>query len=707
MKRFARFWWREADEGGANKVVPLEGSAAGPAAPERAQKHEEAESDAACPAHWGTAHFWVERRDLWWLRVGYGIIVVVTALVPFAITFGASSVLWAWWSVIVVVYCSFRAMRVTNNTLDASHASSLYALAVAALRYPLLWTFTAQYLGICVSVAQVGILLVETMRSPRDTTSVVFLWVLLLLVQDALTQTGFTGADTFAAVGFSISLIVLAAVFAWHHVPCLRAGVEACCRRLPMLRARPRSATARAISISLQRAHIACMFLLYLVLCPAVSNNLCSDDAWGAEWGGFVGLAVACLAMNVKLQRMPPPAPQRFVLRLRGSWYAFADDDVSVYIAALCLNIFLWSAVDCMDAGASVRIVLQLVHSLLVVVACLVAGGSRDYARHSKAEVVSTLVPRLPLIALALVAATIFVVGPVFSASSFYRSQSGCSMAVPRTVTTGGQYVQLELGAMPAALLNASLLVGLHNAYHQASPLASVVNSWGYSHPAIQAQLDLGYRGHTPIVVHIEPRGYKYSDLFCDRSDGAARMAQLQQQLFDVFSDRLYFPDELTDGYGSIYEALQQRGWPRVDALTGRVLFNLNVFSSNEACKQLYFAAEGASYDARLPYADSYAEEIGGSAVPTSASIALLSADVRSRKRKVLFNRGTVEEAQASLTTCMMEVTTTDYDNDPAIFGTGFITRFRIGKEPEPSSTILRVHDGMPATLISYDGVWP
>jgi hypothetical protein len=34
---------------------------------------------------------------------------------------------------------------------------------------------------------------------------------------------------------------------------------------------------------------------------------------------------------------------------------------------------------------------------------------------------------------------------------------------------------------------------------------------------------------HSPILVHIEPRGYHYGDLFCDRADGEARFIALQQ----------------------------------------------------------------------------------------------------------------------------------------------------------------------------------
>ena len=335
-------------------------------------------------------------------------------------------------------------------------------------------------------------------------------------------------------------------------------------------------------------------------------------------------------------------------------------------------------------------------------------------------------------------------------------------MAPPRPVTIQKQYVALDLGAHSGmgnathprnVPLNASLLVGLHNAYHQSSPLGGIIGSWAYSHPSLFDQLALGYReveldvhwqrnanswrvfhvtmldqvtscacltdcisqirrfmdtanDHSPILVHIEPRGYKYQDLFCERSDGKDRFQALQQLLFDVFGDKAYYPDELISGFPNMYAALQGRGWPSVDALKGRIIFNLNLFSSNAPCYALQQAAHGASWDARLSESDQLARDIAAKA-PTSSSIALLPAAVRARKRKLFFNRGTFEQAQKDNSTCSMEVTTSDFDMNPQIFHHGFITRFRIGKKPELSSVIRTIHANFPATLISYDGVWP
>jgi len=224
---------------------------------------------------------------------------------------------------------------------------------------------------------------------------------------------------------------------------------------------------------------------------------------------------------------------------------------------------------------------------------------------------------------------------------------------------------------------------------------------------------------------------------FCERSDGEQRLKALQQEIFDLFADKIYFPDELTAGFPNIHDALRVRGWPKVADLRGKILFNLNLFSSNAACKPLYWGLEGANFAGRLAKSDTLAEDVGTESAPTSRSVvryaesvarasssastnaageagesaeaaaATAVAAVMNRKRKVFFNRGTFEEAMTSNTTCMMEVSTSQASAGLGIFSHGFITRFRIGKKPEPAQHIIDLHELIPATLISYDGVWP
>ena len=72
----------------------------------------------------------------------------------------------------------------------------------------------------------------------------------------------------------------------------------------------------------------------------------------------------------------------------------------------------------------------------------------------------------------------------------------------------------------------------------------------------------------------------------------------------------------------------------------------------------------------------------------------------------MFFNRGTLEDAEESNTTAQMEVSSHTVAMKPWMLEQGFLTRFRIGKEPENSKTILALHRIFPATLVSYDGVW-
>ena len=441
------------------------------------------------------------------------------------------------------------------------------------------------------------------------------------------------------------------------------------------------------------------------------------------------------------------------------------DDDLISNFGLLATNVFVWEAWGCGGGGGGMSLlVLRAFSTLALAMLFLVGMRLHWYRGHSLAENASTIAPRMLLIVIGLVCLTVFISGSVFAAARYNRETSGCDVVGAQTIEIGPNYTPLELGtkpglplptaaaaapAAPAAPLNvrfnASLLVGLHNSYHQHSPLAGVVQSWGYSHPALYDQLKLGYReieidvhweqnGHgwkvfhvimldqrtscsclsdclgqirrwmdenkraSPILVHIEPRGYKYNDLFCTRSDGATRLAELQQQIFDLFQDRTYFPDELTAGYANAAEALAGRGWPYVEDMRGKIVWNLNLFSSNAACKALYFGLGGASRATRLRGSQTPAPSLQAATTPSPQAMA--------RKRKLFFNRGTLAEARITNTTVSKEVTSSDVAADPGVFSSGFITRFRIGKEPEPSVVIRQFHDTMPATLLSYDGVW-
>jgi hypothetical protein len=716
-------------------------------------------------ADWGGADFFIEAHDTLWLRVAYCLLVLTTLLVPFAITFGEVIVLWAWWGVSVVICVSVWVMRITNDTIPAIHGNVLLMVSIVILRYPVLWTFHGDFASAIVSSFQLVVLLFNMVWRPHPLTGTALFGVVLLLTEDIYYTSGETSVSTWTATSFVLSLSAFAGTYVWDNLKCMKERTAKCYESATQT-VKPHGGLSHHDSrkmldksaTHLRRALLICTFLLYIVLCPAISNHECNADNRGVQWAGFVALVVVCLLMSSKY------SPLVKYLRIGEA------DTFIVYLMLLLFNCFLWSAVNCMEPGpeaepdtedgTDLRPVLQVVHTFLITVLFLVGNGWKSYCRHSAKEVCATLGARLMLVTMFVFTLTLIVVGPIFSAASFYRSRGGCEMNVDRIVTNTYSPVPFNFTSEngPDVPLDKSLMVGLHNTYHQISPVAGIIQSWGYSHPSLFNQLELGYReieldvhwprnakswrvfhvtmidqgtscsclidclgqirrwmdeamnkDHTPILIHIEPRGYGYNDLFCERTDGEARLAHLQQLLFDTFSDRIYFPDELTANYSSIYDALQGRGWPTVGAMKGKVLFNLNLFGSNDACRPMYHAAEGASFDNRLAGSDAFAEDIGGPAVPTSSSIASnFSTAERSQKRKVLFNRGTVQQAKTDNTTCTREVSSDEYGHGPEHFNPeGFITRFRIGTKPEASATIRAIHQQMPVTLISYDGVSP
>ena len=46
-------------------------------------------------------------------------------------------------------------------------------------------------------------------------------------------------------------------------------------------------------------------------------------------------------------------------------------------------------------------------------------------------------------------------------------------------------------------------------------------------------------------------------------------------------------------------------------SLSGRIVFNLNIFSSNQACKALYWRIGGARLSERLAKSDGTARQVG------------------------------------------------------------------------------------------------
>ena len=109
---------------------------------------------------------------------------------------------------------------------------------------------------------------------------------------------------------------------------------------------------------------------------------------------------------------------------------------------------------------------------------------------------------------------------------------------------------------------------------------------------------------HTPVVVHIEPRGYNYNSLWCDFDETAELGFELLRGVIsEVFcgghdscssnSSLLVLPDTLRGNYSTMGAALRENGWPTVNEMLGKFVFTLNLFPSNEVCRQVYYDMDG------------------------------------------------------------------------------------------------------------------
>lgn len=234
--------------------------------------------------------------------------------------------------------------------------------------------------------------------------------------------------------------------------------------------------------------------------------------------------------------------------------------------------------------------------------------------------------------------AGIFIVFPLID---YARYRTGC--AVPSRAPNSSKATLLNLPYNAAWRLNESVIVGLHNSYHQQSVSATLVTEWAFSHPSLDEQLRLGYReieidvhlstdqsfrvfhitlldegsscscyvdclniikkwteantNHTPIVIQLEPRGFNYNNMFCtddvDSSTQAWAFRELRDITVEALGSKLLYPDEVIGSYKSLHEALTTGGWPKVGHLLGRIIVTINLFGSNEACRDRYLEAPG------------------------------------------------------------------------------------------------------------------
>lgn len=132
--------------------------------------------------------------------------------------------------------------------------------------------------------------------------------------------------------------------------------------------------------------------------------------------------------------------------------------------------------------------------------------------------------------------------------------------------------------------------------------------------------------GHSPGVIHIEPRGFNYNNLFCDEYRGLPAMRALRDEIVNTLGqEKLFVPAQLLRGCPpsesdaqcmarvpepNILAALAKHGWPLVSAMSGRFVVSMNLFGKahktppdgNEDCRRFYLALENDPESKTMPF---------------------------------------------------------------------------------------------------------
>ena len=93
------------------------------------------------------------------------------------------------------------------------------------------------------------------------------------------------------------------------------------------------------------------------------------------------------------------------------------------------------------------------------------------------------------------------------------------------------------------------------------------VRAWSQAHPR-----------HAPIFILIELKSETLGPAFTQALPWDAEpLAELDREILSVFAkEEIIRPDDIRGAYGSLPEALRERGWPRLDDARGKVLFGMD-----------------------------------------------------------------------------------------------------------------------------------
>ncbi len=164
--------------------------------------------------------------------------------------------------------------------------------------------------------------------------------------------------------------------------------------------------------------------------------------------------------------------------------------------------------------------------------------------------------------------------------------------------------------------LNQIQVLGTHNSYHRAGPLAYLIKDWRYTHEPLDTQLDMGVRqfeldlhyglfglevyhvpvvdglttakyfedqletlynwslnnpGHLPIMVIMELK----DELDIIKFSG--RINKVDEEILNIWPrERIITPDDVRGEYATLPAAIQSAGWPSLSFCRDKIMFMLH-----------------------------------------------------------------------------------------------------------------------------------
>jgi len=189
-------------------------------------------------------------------------------------------------------------------------------------------------------------------------------------------------------------------------------------------------------------------------------------------------------------------------------------------------------------------------------------------------------------------------------------------------------------------------------------------------------------RTHDPLLLHIEFRGFTSNELICaDESRAPGAIENVQQLLESYWKENILTPLDVRCGMfadqssefvckDTVMEALEAWGWPTIMEMRARkklFVFNLNLYPSNEICRNVYYNTDRYKEESELFFDRAFQDQIGN--------------------------------ARTSRTSAFAE----GFDQWMQTRHTGLITRLRHTYNVERATTLGARFDAFPITVMDFD----